>query len=165
MILRVLYTRKKGDIGCDIMGQHRLFHDLLKEQFWIVPWWQVQGTFPSGTSAMAVPIPQQVLIGPVQLLISLCMLFDSFSRSFNLCHETCLIQLPFLTEEFLIRYSFFPNPLLLTSVFLIFLFCKVGASPPLDPCVPCLVLLITLDCSTVNAGGHQMFSLADLGRT
>ena len=36
MILRVLYTREESDLGCDIMGWHMLFHDLLREQLWIV---------------------------------------------------------------------------------------------------------------------------------
>ena len=35
--------------------------------------------------------------------------------------------------------------------------CKAGASPPSDPCVPCLVLLIMSDCSVVNVGGVKSY--------
>ena len=52
------------------------------------------------------------------------------------------------------QYSvFFSWKALMASIFR----CKAGASPPSDPFVLCVVLLITLDCSAVNAGGFKYY--------
>ena len=35
--------------------------------------------------------------------------------------------------------------------------CKVEASPPSDPCIPCLMIFITSNCLDVNAGGVKFY--------